>query len=183
MRRSAVCLLLACFGLAAPLPLLAQTAPSAGKPAPKPAPKPAHPRAPKKDPKKDEPAKEFSVEVMVLHATNSKKGIDARIPNKEDLKKPPFSSYDTYELIEKLRLPLKKNDPKTMRLPNGRVLQTRLIEVLPRDHVRFSASITEPRGKEFLPLLEVKAQLEKPFVVAGQSYKNGMLALVLRVVK
>jgi hypothetical protein len=63
------------------------------------------------------------------------------------------------------------------------VLQVKLIEILPQEHVRFSASINEPRGREFLPLLEVKAQLEKPFVVAGQSYKNGMLALVMRVVK
>ena len=66
-------------------------------------------------------------------------------------------------------------------------LQVKLLEILPklkeRESVRFSASINEPRGKDFLPLLEVKAGVEQTFIVAGQSYKTGMLALVMRVVK
>ena len=84
-------------------------------------------------------------------------------------------------------MPLNKEDPKTLKLPNGRVLQVKLLEILPkvkeRESVRFSANINEPKGKDFLPLLEVKAAVEQPFIVAGQSYKTGMLALVMRVVK
>src|SRR5215204_3789545 len=138
--------------------------------------------------KKDAAAAPFFVEVMVLYASNSKKGIDPRIPNMPELKKPPFSAYDSYELLTepaplstsgKTRVPLNKEDPKTLRLPNGRVLQVKLLGILPkvkeRESVRFSANINEPKGKDFLPLLEVKAAVEQPFIVAGQSYKTGML--------
>jgi hypothetical protein len=168
---------------------LATTVASAQAPAPS-----AKPGAPPA--KKEAAAAPFFVEVMVLYASNSKKGIDSRIPNMPELKKPPFSAYDSYELLTepaplsasgKTRVPLNKEDPKTLRLPNGRVLQVKLLEILPkakdRESVRFSANINEPKGKDFLPLLEVKAGLEQPFIVAGQSYKTGMLALVMRVVK
>ena len=100
-----------------------------------------------------------------------------------ELKKPPFSSYDSYELLSKTRLPLSKDD-KTMNLPNGRVLKTKLLEVMPdKEHLRISASINQPRGKTFLPLLEVKAKVGQSFIVAGQSYRRGILVLVFRVVK
>ena len=168
---------------------LATTVASAQAPAPS-----AKPGAPPA--KKEAVAAPFFVEVMVLYASNSKKGIDSRIPNMPELKKPPFSAYDSYELLTepaplsasgKTRVPLNKEDPKTLKLPNGRVLQVKLLEILPkakdRESVRFSANINEPRGKDFLPLLEVKAGVEQNFIVAGQSYKTGMLALVMRVVK
>lgn len=128
-------------------------------------------------------AVQFATEVMILHATNSGKGIDSRIGNMPELKKPPFSSYDTYVLLDKARLPLEKED-KTMNLPNGRVLKTKLIEVLKdNEHVRMNASINQPGGKTFLPLLEVKAKVGQTFIVAGQSYKGGILVLVFRVAK
>lgn len=125
----------------------------------------------------------YSAEVSVLHATNSDKGIDPRIGDMPELKKPPFSSYKSYELLQKVKLPLNKDEPKTLELPNKRVLQTKLIEVLPEDVVRISASINQPGGKTFLPLLEVKAKVGQAFIVAGQSYKGGILVLVVRVLK
>lgn len=135
--------------------------------------------------KQKKPAAEatFSAEVLVLHATNSKKGIDARIGSMPELGKPPFSSYDSYELLDRSRLALDKQAPKTLKLPNGRVLETRLLEILSQDTVRLSASINQPGGKEFLPLLEVKAKLGQAFIVAGQRYKQGILVLVIRVAK
>jgi hypothetical protein len=123
----------------------------------------------------------YSAEVLVLHATNAKKGIDPRIGDMPELKKIPFSSYDSYELLQKVKLPLKKDEPKTFDLPNGRVLQTKLLEVLADGSVRLSASINQPGGKTFLPLLEVKAKVGQAFIVAGQSYKGGILVLVVRV--
>src|SRR5262249_31620395 len=122
----------------------------------------------------------YSAEVLVPHATNSKKGIDPRIGDMPELKKVPFSSYDSYALLQKVKLPLKKDEPKTYELPNGRVLQTKLVEVLPDGAVRLSASINQPGGKTFLPLLEVKAKVGQAFIVAGQSYKGGILVLVVR---
>ncbi|HET9931455.1 MAG TPA: hypothetical protein VFQ35_12230 [Polyangiaceae bacterium] len=123
----------------------------------------------------------FAAEVLVLHATNTQKGIDARIGAMPELKKPPFSSYDSYELLDRARLTLDRQSPKTLKLANGRVLETRLVEVLGKELVRLSASINQPGGKEFLPLLEVKAKVGQAFIVAGQRYKQGILVLVLRV--
>jgi hypothetical protein len=140
-----------------------------------------HPKDAKE--KKPELLATFSAEVLVLHATNSKKGIDARIGTMPELGKPPFSSYDSYELLERSKLPLDKQAPKTLKLPNGRVLETRLLEILSQDLVRLSASINQPGGKEFLPLLEVKAKVGQAFIVAGQRYKQGILVLVIRVTK
>ena len=126
---------------------------------------------------------EFAVELMVLHASNSKKGIDRRIGNMPELKKPPFSSYDSYELLAKEKLALEKGAPKTYRLPNDRILKTELNERLENEQFRISASINQPKGKAFLPLLEVRAKLGQSFIVAGQTYKSGILVLVLKVVK
>lgn len=125
----------------------------------------------------------YFAEVLVLHATSGEKGIDPRIGDMPELKNPPFSSYKSYELLQKIKNPLVKDDPKTFELPNGRVLQTKLVEALPEDAVRISASINQPHGKTFLPLLEVKAKVGQSFIVAGQSYKGGILVLVIRVVK
>jgi hypothetical protein len=197
MRRLALILTAALFA-AAPASVRAQTPPAGSAKPPASAPsKPAKP--PKRDaakdkreaPKPEEQQTAYFGEIMVLLGTNSKKGIDPRIGDMPELKKPPFSAYDSYELLTdpplpasgKARLELKKDDPKTIRLPNGRVLQLRLLEVLPKDSVRISASINQPGGKAFLPLLEVKAKVGEKFIVAGQNYRRGMLTLVIRVVK
>ena len=122
-------------------------------------------------------------EVLILHATNEQKGIDPRIGKLPELGKPPFSNYDSYQVLDRARLPLKKDAPENLKLPNGRTLQVRLLEELGPDSVRLSASINRPSGKEFLPLLEVKAHVGQAFIVAGQSHKKGILVLVIRVVK
>ena len=141
----------------------------------------ATPSAPHKDkPPAEQP---LSAEVLILHATNDKKGIDARIGKLPELGKAPFSTYDSYEVLDRARLLLKKDDPQNLKLPNGRTLQVGLLDEPQRDSVRLSASINRPNGKEFLPLLEVKAHVGQAFIVAGQSYKKGILVLVIRVVK
>ena len=126
---------------------------------------------------------EFYADVMVLHATNSKKGVDARIGAMPELQKPPFSSYDSYELLDHQKLPLAAKAPSTLKLPNSRILRTQLVQILAKDTVKLSASINQPSGKEFLPLLEVKAKLGQAFIVAGQSHKQGILVLVIRAVR
>ncbi len=141
------------------------------------------PPATSSKPEVDPAASAYAAEVLILHATNDKKGIDPRIGKLPELGKAPFSSYDSYELLDRARLPLKKEDPQNLKLPNGRTLQVRLLDMPQKDSVRLSASINRPSGKEFLPLLEVKAHLGQAFIVAGQSYKKGILVLVIRVVK
>jgi hypothetical protein len=154
-------------------------APSAA-PAPAPAPAPSAKAPPAPSAKVEQ---QFSAEVLILHATNEKKGIDARIGKLPELSKAPFSSYDSYQVLDRARLPLKKDEPPTLKLPNGRTFQVRLLDEPGVDSVRLSASINRPNGKEFLPLLEVKAHVGQAFIVAGQSYKKGILVLVIRVLK
>ena len=146
-------------------------------------PAPSAPSAAPSSPSSPSPTAAYSAEVLVLHATNADRGIDPRIGDMPELRQPPFSSYKSYQLLQKVKLPLKLDDPKTFDLPNGRVLQAKLLEVLPADTVRISASINQPGGKTFLPLLEVKAKVGQAFIVAGQPYKAGILVLVIRVAK
>jgi hypothetical protein len=58
-----------------------------------------------------------------------------------------------------------------------------LREIVTPESVTLVASINQPNGKEFLPLLEVKAKVNQSFIVAGQNYKGGMLVLVIKLVK
>jgi len=176
MRAQTAFLLAAALSLAVPA-----AAQGGGKQPPAAQPPKAKPDKPKDDKKPAEPT--YATEVMVLHATNSGKGIDSAIGNMPELKKPPFSAYDSYELLNKVRLPLTKED-KTMNLPNGRVVKTKLLEVMKdKEHLRLNASINRPGGKTFLPLLETKAKVGQTFIVAGQKYKGGILVLVFRVTK
>jgi hypothetical protein len=122
-------------------------------------------------------------EVWVLHATNSKQGVDPRLRELPELTKPPFSAYDSYSVINRRKLPLVAGAPSELQLPNGRVFRAQLLEVLKDDYVRLSASINQPGADDFLPLLAVKAKLGQRFIVAGQSYKSGILVLVIRVTK
>ena len=160
------------------LPAHAGSDPSASvKPAASTAPSAAPPPSAKPDPDQS-----LAAEVLILHATTDKKGIDARIGKLPELSKAPFSNYDSYQLLDRVRLPLKKEEA-VLKLPNGRTLQVRLVDEPGPDSVRLSASINRPNGKEFLPLLEVKAHVGQAFIVAGQSHKKGILVLVIRIVK
>jgi hypothetical protein len=143
-------------------------------------------------PKAEQPAKAEAVaDVVVLHATNGKKGIDKRIeklPFKmPQLSQPPLSSYDSYELIESTQLALPKNVGQDLQLPDKRALQVKLEDVVapkkPGGKPRYvlKASITKAGGKEVLPLLKVTAQPEEVFFVAGPAYKDGILVIGMRV--
>ena len=143
---------------------------------------PPAPPAPSAPPGKPDPDQSLAAEVLILHATNDKKGIDTRIGKLPELAQSPFSNYDSYQLLDRVRLPLKK-EQAVLKLPNGRTLQVRLVDEPGPDSVRLSASINRPNGKEFLPLLEVKAHVGQAFIVAGQSHKKGILVLVIRIVK
>lgn len=145
-------------------------------------PAPSAPSSPPAPSAKPDPDQSLAAEVLILHATNDKKGIDARIGKLPELSKSPFSNYDSYQLLDRVRLPLKK-EQAVLKLPNGRTLQVRLVDEPGPDSVRLSASINRPNGKEFLPLLEVKAHVGQAFIVAGQSHKKGILVLVIRIVK
>jgi hypothetical protein len=78
---------------------------------------------------------------------------------------------------------LAKGETKQLALPNGRTLKTLLDDVLTGGWLRLHASINRPGATDFLSLLEVKAKAGQSFIVAGQSYKQGVLVLVFKVVR
>jgi hypothetical protein len=130
---------------------------------------------------------EVAVEIVILHATNDKTGIDPKIGKMPALEQPPFSSYNSYKLLDRVKLPLTKGKSSTTKLPTGRELMVALKDVIdskkkdePRKYV-VTASIQKPDGNSFLPLLEVNAKPGEPFFVAGQTYKGGTLVIGIKV--
>jgi hypothetical protein len=168
MRLTLIPLMVALVLVFEPSPPIANAQDSSAKPAPEEAP--------------------VAAEVIILHATNSGKGIDPKLGKMRELEQPPFSSYDSYELLGKDNLALGKGKSTTTKLPNGRVLMVSLKDVvLPKkkdEAKRFvvSASIQKPDGKTFLPLLEVNARAGETFFVAGQSHKGGILVIGIKVI-
>lgn len=142
----------------------------------------------------DEPAKpaevapaEVAVEIVILHATNDGSGIDPKIGKMPALAQPPFSSYNSYKLLDRVKLPLAKGKSSTTKLPTGRDLMVTLKAITeptkkgePRKYV-VTASIQKPDGNTFLPLLEVNAKPGEPFFVAGQTYKGGTVVIGIKV--
>ena len=121
----------------------------------------------------------------MLHATNTDGGIDPKIGEMPHLRKPPFSAYNTYRLIDRQFVTLTETQPAISILPNKRVLKTSLLGVVHKGKYRISASINQPRpdagGQGFLPLLEVTARSGETFFVAGQSYQGGVLFVGIKV--
>jgi hypothetical protein len=129
----------------------------------------------------------ISSEVMILHATNDNSGIDPNIGNIPALSKPPFSSYNSYKLLDRTTMPLKKGDAAPLKLPTGRELRLVYKDVIPPqkqgDAPRYviTASIEATSGKSFLPLVEVNAKPGEVFWVGGQEYKGGSLFIGIKV--
>ncbi len=126
---------------------------------------------------------ETVVEVSVLHGTHEKRSPDPRIGDMPELREGPFAKYESYELLSRAALPLSRGGKRQLKLPNGRLLEARLDALLPDGSSRLVASINRPDAKDFLPLLEVKARPGQSFIVAGQSYKRGVLVLVFKVLR
>jgi hypothetical protein len=126
---------------------------------------------------------ETVIEVSVLHGTHEQKDADPRIGNMPELSQGPFAKYASYELLSRSQLKLSRGGKRQLKLPNGRLLQARLEDILPDGSSRLVASINRPDASDFLPLLEVKARPGQAFIVAGQSYKRGILVLVFKVVR
>src|SRR3954463_12472357 len=126
---------------------------------------------------------ETVIEVSVLHGTHEVKDRDLRIGSLPELSQGPFAKYASYQLLSRSELRLNRGGKRQLKLPNGRLLEARLEDILPDGSSRLVASINRPGAKDFLPLLEVKARPGQSFIVAGQSYKRGILVLVFKVVR
>ncbi|MFO0762182.1 MAG: hypothetical protein U0359_37430 [Byssovorax sp.] len=129
----------------------------------------------------------IACEVIILHATNDGSGIDPKIGKMPELSKPPFSSYNSYKLLDRPKISLDKGKSSTVKLPTGRDLMVTFKDVIepkkkdePKRYV-VTASIQKPDGNTFLPLLEVNAKAGEIFFVGGQSYQGGSLVIGIKV--
>jgi hypothetical protein len=129
----------------------------------------------------------ISCDVMILHATNDNSGIDPRLGKMPALSKPPFSSYNSYKLLDQTSMALNRGQAVPLQLPTGRELRMVYKDVIdpPKagDAPRYviTASIQKPDGKSFLPLVEVNAKSGEWFWVGGQEYKGGSLFIGIKV--
>ncbi|HEY1958373.1 MAG TPA: hypothetical protein VGH28_22305 [Polyangiaceae bacterium] len=120
-----------------------------------------------------------TIEVMVLHATMQPGAgsIDPTIGNMPQLRRPPFSAYNTYKLLAKQQLVLVKGTPTQYTLVNGRVLQITLTNVLPGPRYEIAAAINQPGGGSYLNLLRVTTPPNETFFVAGQQFRGGVIII------
>jgi hypothetical protein len=136
---------------------------------------------------KEAEVKEVLAGVIVLHGTNDGKGIDPDIGDLPALKKPPFSAYNSYKLLEKYDLKLPKGEAKEKKLPDGGKLSLLFKDVnrgkKKEDPTKFvlSATIEKADGKQFLPGLDVNALKGEYFFIAGQKYNGGILVIGVKV--
>ena len=121
-------------------------------------------------------------EVLVLHATNDAKGIDPAIGDLPQLKQPPFSSYDSYKLLERGKLDLGPSGE--MKLPDGGKLTLKLEKVQPgkKGESRYvvDAQVLKKNGDKFVSA-QFNTRENVHFFVAGPPYEKGILVLGIRV--
>lgn len=123
----------------------------------------------------------IKAEVIILHATNEGKGIDAHIPDLPQLKKPPFSAYDTYTLVGRPVLALDRGKTASQKLPNdGRFEATFKDVSADGQKVVIGAALFQPDGAKFVEM-SVTSAPGGVFFVAGPAYKGGILVLAIRL--
>lgn len=124
----------------------------------------------------------FTAEVMVLHGSNAGGGIDNRVGNLAQLKKPPFSAYDTYKLLTQSRTPLVPGAETPVTLPDGGKITLTLKQATTPGRRKMAVTIHKPDGSVFLPLAEVTTGTDDSFFVAGYRHKNGILVIGIKLV-
>lgn len=123
----------------------------------------------------------LDAEILVLHATNNGGGIDPRVGDMPQLKKPPFSAYNSYKLLEKSRVSLGGGRIATSTLPNESKLELALREVVTKGRFKVITSIHTAKGRVVLPRLETVSSAGETFFVAGQGHQGGVLVVGIRL--
>jgi hypothetical protein len=122
-------------------------------------------------------------EILILHANNSGRGIDPKVRDLPQLKKPPFSSYNSYQVLGQSRVALPLGKQVDTPLPNNGTFRLSFKEALAPARFKLAATILQPDGKPFLPMLEVSLPYNEFFFVGAQSYtdnkQEGKLAVRL----
>jgi len=119
-----------------------------------------------------------NAEFVVLHATNEGKGIDPKIGNLPQLKKPPFSAYDTYKLLSEASVALELGQAKTQSLQNSQNLSVTYKE---KTGERYVVNAVVKKGSSTTLDLSVKAKSNEVFFVAGPKHGAGILVIGIKI--
>ncbi len=112
--------------------------------------------------------KQVRCEVMTIQASNLGKGIDKRLKkHAATFKQPPFSAYNTYELVHRQTYKMPQSAPVTLRLPESLGGSLRLNKVV-ADQLDLTLSLAR-KGKSPVNI-QGKANFGAPFFAAG--FKN-----------
>jgi len=115
--------------------------------------------------------------VLVVLAREAPGRIDPSLRDVPALRRPPFNTFRSMEVLERDGIRLLEDRPTQVALPNGRRLRITLQQVLPDGRFRVQVSINRPEQSDYLPLLTVVASPGEPFFVAGQSFRGGTLVV------
>ena len=118
-------------------------------------------------------------ELIVIHASNAGKGIDDKLKKYPELKKAPFSAYDTCRLLSRKSFKFDRKG-QTISLPDGGKLS---IAYLGKDGAKHQvqASIKKKSGETIVPRVTLRAKGGQTFFLAGQPYQKGILVLGIRL--
>ena len=120
-------------------------------------------------------------EVLVVLAKEEQGTIDPELKKLTALRRPPFNSFRSMNVLSKPKLTLKPGKDEIVKLPNGRRLKLTLLRAMPDGRYKVRAAINRPNKADYLPLLQVVASAGDPFFVAGQSYQGGTLVVGVTV--
>lgn len=120
-------------------------------------------------------------EVLVVLAKEAPGTIAPELASLTALRRPPFDSFGSMELLERSPLSLRVGAPHEITLPNGRKLRVELQRIGPDGRFRVKVSIQREGEQDYLPLLQVVASPGDPFFVAGQSHQGGTLVIGIRL--
>ena len=81
-------------------------------------------------PAQQQTQKTVMAELVILHATNDGSGIDPKIGKMPELGKPPFSSFNSYKLVEKKTIQLTRGKASQVTLPTNSTLSITFKDVV-----------------------------------------------------
>jgi len=131
-----------------------------------------------------QPATSAEAEVIILYGSNDNTGIDPQLGKMPELSKPPFSSFNSYKLLDRKSLTLVKGAAQNIALPTSSTLAVTLKDVTTNksNETRYDVTESITNGdKSILPELEVSAKRTEFFFVAGEKYKDGALVIGTRI--
>ncbi len=120
-------------------------------------------------------------EVLIVLASESGHERDPHLADVPALRRPPFDSYGSMQLLSSPHIELRQGQAEEISLPNGRRMRVVLRGLTPDGRFRLQVSINRPGQQDYLPELSVVASPGDPFFIAGQSYRDGTLVIGFRL--